>query len=363
MPTATNDNDDNDDKAHHNIDVIIFYCLRELLFIYCTSTYILTQHYCTMTTTTATTAPKDDDLRVVHPSSLEGLIQLRQSGLLRHDVNEEQQHLCSAWGPAVQFAEEGAESEGAMVTHLDFGGCRLRKGLPEGTLKIFQEHFHTLQSLNLGGTDLPIKQILQVLSILADSLQSLYLGANYLCDTGATALATTWIPTATQLTTLDLRYNEISGAGCEALCEGLQQQQQQQQHSKNSSNSNNACVTRLYLEGNRIQDQGATALAISWLANADCPLQEVFLGANQIGPTGAAALARCLTTNKTLCKLTLEGNQILEEGADAFTKVLTECQGNTGLQHLFCDNNEIGKDGSKRLAEALNSATAIGDSL
>ena len=69
-----------------------------------------------------------------------------------------------------------------------------------------------------------------------------------------------------------------------------------------------------------------------------------------------------LATNKRLTKLYLEGNSIREEGADAFTKALTECEDNA-LKHLFCDNNDIGKEGSQRLAKALNSDTAIGDSL
>jgi len=103
-----------------------------------------------------------------------------------------------------------------------------------------------------------------------------------------------------------------------------------------------------------------------WLAQSDCPLVEVFLGSNNIGPSGAKALAEALPTNTTLTKLYLECNRIQEAGAEVFTQVLTTQEENKSciiLKHLYCDNNEIGKDASKRLAQALNGATAIGDSL
>ena len=317
--------------------------------------------------------------QVIHPTSLEGLLQLRQAGLLRHDVAiaEEEQHLCSTWSSAIRFEEEEeapttdnttstAPSAFRVVTHLDFGGCRLRKGLPEGTLHIFEQHFaNRLTSLNLGGTDLPLTETLAVLEIFP-KLQSLHVGANGLGNDGAAALAD-WIATSQFLTTLDLRYNDIGPEGCEVLCTGLCQQKcflQQPPSTTTKKNSNHKGVTKLYLEGNRLQDAGALAFASHYqLGNNDSPLEELFLGANQIGAEGAASLAHCLTTNKTLSKLYLEGNRIQVEGADAFSNVLTECQGNTGLKHLFCDNNDIGKEGSKRLAAALNSGTAIGDAI
>ena len=146
---------------------------------------------------------------------------------------------------------------------------------------------------------------------------------------------------------LDLRFNDIGPEGTYGLCQGLEI---------------NPTVTRLYLEGNQLRDEGATIMA-NLLKVAGCPLEHLFLGANQIGPDGASHLASTLSINKTLTKLYLEGNAIGEAGADAFTKILIHCDGDTGLKHLFCDNNNIGKEGSQRLAKALNSATAIGDSL
>lgn len=304
----------------------------------------------------------------IHPTSVEGLLQLLQAGLLRRDAAlvEEEQHLCSAWSNAIRFekdptADHTASSASMVVTHLDLGGCRLRQGLPEGTLQILQQHFaNSLTSLNLGGTDLPLMETLAVLKAFRQ-LQSLHVGANGLGNDGAQALAE-WVATASDLTSLDLRYNDIGPEGCEALCTGLFQQKEFLQQQQSTNNNYNKGVTKLYLEGNRLQDAGALAFQSHYhLANPDSPLEELFLGANRIGAEGAASLATCFATNQTLSKLYLEGNHIQVEGADAFAKVLTE--GNTGLKHLFCDNNDIGKEGSKRLAAALNSGTAIGDAM
>ena len=79
---------------------------------------------------------------------------------------------------------------------------------------------------------------------------------------------------------------------------------------------------------------------------------------------GAKALAACVAQeSSSLVKLYLEGNQIGPAGADAFSNAL-EARGGTGtLQHLYVDNNDIGKPCMQRLSRALNSATVIGDPL
>jgi len=276
---------------------------------------------------------------------LEGLLRLKSVGLYRNNVDETNQHLCSAWEPVIRFDDNG------VVVQLDFVGCRLRKGLPEESLNILQEFFSgTVTSLNLGGTDLPPKDTAEMLQQCFPHVSEVHLGGNNLMDTGVQILATDWLVTCSTLKVLDLRYNEIQAQGCSDLCSALQKQ---------------STLINLYLEGNRLQDEGATVLA-KWLAQSDCPLVEVFLGSNNIGPSGAKALAEALPTNTTLTKLYLECNRIQEAGAEVFTQVLTTQEENKSciiLKHLYCDNNEIGKDASKRLAQALNGATAIGDSL
>lgn len=280
--------------------------------------------------------------QTLHPESLEGLIALREAGLVRHTVDEESQHQCAAWGSVVKCDTQG------RVNYLDMGGCRLRKGLPEDVIQLFENQLQSIETLNLGGTDLPVVGAVLVLQALSN-LKQVHLGANGYGDAGIQELASTWLSTASQLEILDLRYNDISGSGCKALCDSIQQQQPA------------TSLAKLYLEGNRIQDEGASELAK--LLEENSSLQEIFLGANSIGGVGAGQLSNCLRKNKVLSKIYLEGNHIGPDGAEAFTNVLLECKGDTSLKHLFVDNNDIGKEGSKRLAKALNSATAIGDSL
>ena len=219
---------------------------------------------------------------IIHPTSLEGLLRLRQGGLLRHDVNlvEDQQHLCSAWSNAIGFEQEEPPNSAAatttttttsrmVVSHLDLGGCRLHRGLPDGMLFVLKQYFApTLTSLNLGGTDLPIAETLSVLQSL-EKLQSLHLGANGLGNDGVMALVP-WLATASHLTIVDLRYNDIGPVGCESLCKGLRQQKEflklQQESTSNTTTTTttartNRGVAKLYLEGNNVQDAGAIALA------------------------------------------------------------------------------------------------------
>jgi hypothetical protein len=266
--------------------------------------------------------------------------------------------LCSSWTTAVAFNADGC------VTLLDLGGKRLYKGFPGGAPPIqiiFKQQLGAhLTTLNVAGTDLPLKDTMAILELVAPTIQALYVGGNGLGVAGAKALGR-WSPSASQLIKLDVRYNDIGCEGMEALCEGLGQQQ--------------SCskVQYLYAEGNQIGDQGAIALSqLLLLKTTDADgstvvssssLREIFLGANQIQSQGAAALASSLHSNKTVSKIYLEGNQIGLQGANAFSTVLEELDGNTALKNLFVDNNNIGKEGSKRLASALNSATAMGDGL
>ncbi|CAB9526672.1 NLR family, CARD domain containing 3 [Seminavis robusta] len=283
----------------------------------------------------------------IHPDALKGLITLREAGVFHNklSVDIDNQHCADAWSPLVQ-----CDDETGLVVALDLGGCRLRKGIPHGDG--VPEVLSSVQTLNLGGTDLPISAEVIILKELV-LLETLHLGGNGLRDAGTTVVAQEYLPTALSLKCLDLRYNDIRPEGCQALCQGLATLLQK---------DTDTGLVKLFLEGNSITDQGAVALA-QWLKLDGNPLQELFLGSNSIGPDGATALAEALQTNKTISKIFLEGNRIGPVGADAFTKVLTECKGETAVKHLYCDNNDIGKEASKRLAKALNSATTVGDSL
>ena len=100
-------------------------------------------------------------------------------------------------------------------------------------------------------------------------------------------------------------------------------------------------------------------------------MEEVFLGQKRIGPAGARSLAASLRSNAAVTKMYLEGNSVGDEGAAAFCKMLEGRRGETKteadattespLKHLYLENNNIGKELSNRLGRALRSETVIAD--
>lgn len=251
------------------------------------------------------------------------------------DNNAELDKTCAAWPEAqVAFDDEG------YVVMINLGSKRFHRGIK--CIDAFGL-FERLTTLSLGGTDLPAKNTVQVLQQVQTSITSVYLGGNGLGIDGAKQIGE-WLSAAPQLKTLDLRYNDIAGPGMEALCQKLV----------------NTPVVYLYVEGNQIGDQGAVALATLLKQVDACMIEEIFLGANLIESAGTTALASTLESNKLVSKIYLEGNAMGLGGANAFSEMLETLNGDTGLKHLFADNNQIGKEGSKRLAKALNSSTAIG---
>jgi Ran GTPase-activating protein (RanGAP) involved in mRNA processing and transport len=283
------------------------------------------------------------DAVTVNKSCLAGLKTLEQHGLLLgpsvvdNAENAVDDTLTSSWASErLHF-----DTDGYLIL-LDLGGKRLYKGFPcLDALALFSR----LETLNIGGTDLSLWDIRLILNQIADKIQTLYLGGNGLGAVGAKEIAD-WLPTAQKLKKLDVRYNDIGPEGMAALCRGLEE-------------SPSIMIESLYVEGNQIGDEGATALS-ELLKKDVIKLKEVYLGSNQVKSQGAQQVASSLQTNKTVSKIYLEGNDIGVAGADAFSSVLEELDGNTALKKLFVDNNSIGKAGSNRLAQALKSDTTIG---
>jgi Ran GTPase-activating protein (RanGAP) involved in mRNA processing and transport len=267
--------------------------------------------------------------------------------------------LVSSWSDKIRFDDEG------YVVSLDLGGRRLYKGLPFEPAVFGTDSFPRLTALNLAGTDLPLTDILAIVSHIESTIECLYLGGNALGSRGAGAIAASGLfrsettTTASKLVKLDLRYNDIGGAGMEAISNALM-------NTTNASTNNS--VQYLYLEGNNIGDEGCAALSEllssksqTVQVTSSSGIQEVYLGANAIGPAGAECIASVLRVNKTISKIYLEGNTLGAQGATSFCNVLEELKGDTGLKHLYVDNNNIGKELSNRLAKALRSDTAIED--
>ena len=85
------------------------------------------------------------------------------------------------------------------------------------------------------------------------------------------------------------------------------------------------------------------------------PLKSANLGLNDIGDEGVIAISEALKTNSTLTELGLESysestNKIGPAGAQALADML---QVNSALTSLYLQNNNIGDEGGKAIAEVL----------
>jgi len=106
----------------------------------------------------------------------------------------------------------------------------------------------------------------------------------------------------------------------------------------------NKVVTEVWLPSNQITDVGAGYIAHMLKFNRS--IKELFLGENEIGPKGAAALASALARgNSTLVALGLGDNHIGVEGAGAFAAALRH---NHTLSSLDIKNNGIPRYSSIR---------------
>ena len=186
----------------------------------------------------------------------------------------------------------------------------------------------------------PVKALAGRLAELTQ-LTSLNMGYNEIGDEGAAALAP-----LTQLTSLDLVGNDIGAKGAVALAVLSQLTSLDLGHNKIGAEGAAALaaltqLTTLNLGYNEIGDKGASSLA------ALTQLTSLDLGHNKIGAEGASSLA-ALTQ---LTFLDLEFNQIGAEEA-SYLAALTQ------LTSLGLGGNQIGDEGASSLA-ALTQLTSL----
>jgi len=236
-------------------------------------------------------------------------------------------------------------------TGLNLGGLMLRIIDFVPFMKSLDEDGIALAMINLGGTDVPMKNLLQSImqessSTLA-SLTSLYLGGCGIASRKGVDDLIQVLEACPNVNTLDLRYNDFTGDDMMKLEPVL-------------SSSN---VQILHLEGNMMKCNGAAA--VGKLLSHTKSLKELYLGGNGIAANGAKDLANGLDTNASVKKLYLEGNFIGDEGADSLRMVvLDQTERNCKvLKHLYVENNGIGQDAATLLGRAVNSAGLIDGSL
>ena len=218
-----------------------------------------------------------------------------------------------------------------------------------------EEKILTLKTINFGGTDVGMDNLCEGLKLLSEevlgSISELYLGGCGIgCRKGITYLKEVIGLLSENMTTLDLRYNDLEGQDWVLLEAAI------------IASASNLNV--LHLEGNYCKSEGAAAIG-TILSSPTSNLKELYLGANQIDSMGAKSLADGLRNNTSLEKLYLEGNSIGDEGANALRDVLLDQRSRQCkvLEHLYVDNNGLGKESATSLGRAVNSETMIDGSL
>jgi hypothetical protein len=253
--------------------------------------------------------------------------------------------------------QEIVSVEGEVLKGIHLGGLMVRIVDCVPFFQCLNDENMIPQSINFGGTDVSTKNLLQGLQkIQTTSNESSFLKELYLGGCGIASrkgvqdlLQVLQLPLCSNITKLDLRYNDLSGDDMATLEPILSVD-----HSK---------IEIIHLEGNTLKCNGAKAIG-SIFANTKS-LKEMYLGANSIGVDGAKHLAEGLRNNLTVEKLYLDGNFIGNDGADAFREVLLDQTGRKCkvLKHLYVENNGMDKDAAMKLGRALNPENLIDGSL
>merc|ERR1719362_1445722 len=118
----------------------------------------------------------------------------------------------------------------------------------------------------------------------------------------------------------------------------------------------NSNIQHLLLNHNEIGHSGAKALAESLVVNST--LQQLDLVNNQLGNEGAIAFAECLEKNNSLNHLNLSFNQIGNKGAIAFSHMLFKTK---TLEYLYLDYNTFNYNGKIALLDAVRQNSTLKD--
>lgn len=140
------------------------------------------------------------------------------------------------------------------------------------------------------------------------------------------------------LQTLILQKNRIDDDGVRALCE--------------SAIIENNSLTVLNLQSNAISDAGALAIA-EVLRHQNSNIMDLDLGINAISSNGGIALAESLKGNRTITRLSLRSNHILDAGANSFAQLLSSGEGTCVLQELYLGFNGISLEMAVHFSEML----------
>ena len=168
------------------------------------------------------------------------------------------------------------------------------------------------------------------------STPSLSFSDKCLGDQGVQQLVTA-LQSRRDVTSIDLRGNNVQAAGAAALCQLLM-------------GSGGRIVGALSLEWNSLGVSDAAPRALARALSANASLTHLDLRNNRIGASGIVSLAEGLHTNSTLVTLDLRWNAAGIGGAHALEAALHK---NTTLLRLPLQGNRVPDDALKRITSLL----------
>jgi Ran GTPase-activating protein (RanGAP) involved in mRNA processing and transport len=231
-------------------------------------------------------------------------------------------------------------------------------------------HCQSLRKLYLLNMELEAASAKHLAHMLAHevcALEELHLGENNLGDEGV-AILCEGVLTNQSLRLLDLRSNSLTEQAALSI-QGIVAQAHFLQALCLCQNElgpagaaalarglqqSSATMKRLSLSENFIGTEGSNSMARILRVNKS--LQELDLSVNGICSDGAAIMAKALTKNKTLRSINLRRNLISDKGALAFADNLVDMG---GLRELKIDKNAIGAVGIAAFLAALQRNTEI----
>lgn len=118
--------------------------------------------------------------------------------------------------------------------------------------------------------------------------------------------------------------------------------------------SRNSILTKLSLLGNRISDVGVKAIVNELKGNLI--LEELNLSQNKIGENGAQAIAELLLKNSKLNTLLIYSNMVGDKGVQSLVNAL---KSNNTLKELYIGDNDIGETGINSIKQQKNTTCDI----
>lgn len=192
-------------------------------------------------------------------------------------------------------------------------------------------------------------------------LEEVYLDNNPLENSGALLILANIVSSNQTIQVLDLSYCQINDKNGDSL-KILSRSQSLERLLLNGNRLGNNAAKGLSeafemghfkyvdLNDNEIGDEGVRAIALA-LESSTCQIVEIELKGNLIQDAGATELGESLRLNQTVEKLSLDHNEIGDEGAIALAECLRE--ENKILKHLSLRDNLIIFSGIKSISEAL----------